>query len=160
MDFCSLSSNRIAEERKRLGLSQEEAGTACGVSREMWGKYERAKATMGSEVLSQFVLAGADPQYILTGQRQGNGIGEAAVHQAVLDAVDLLSLEKKVDAGQLAKAVVKLVVKTLPMTEQDLSLAPVNNTKFVVHGDVHGHQIHTASGGDFSVTIKKERGNK
>ncbi len=35
-----------------------------------------------------------------------------AVHQAVLDAVDLLSLEGKVDAQQLAKAVVKLCQRT------------------------------------------------
>lgn len=55
----------------------------------------------------------------LTGQRQGQGIGESAVHQAVLDAVDLLSLEKKIDAQQLAKAVVKLCNKTAaPATSQ------------------------------------------
>ena len=124
MDFRTLSSLRIVDERKRLGFNQEEAGAACGVRREMWWKYERAKATMGSEVLSQFVLAGADPQYILTGQRQGDGIGEAAVHQAVLDAINLLSLEKKVDADQLAKAVVKLVVRTLPQTAQNIAQAP------------------------------------
>lgn len=35
------------------------------------------------------------------------------MHQAVLDAVDLLSLEDKVDAAQLAKAVVKLVAKSI-----------------------------------------------
>lgn len=155
----NLLGRRILEERERLGLSQQEAANAAGVRREMWAKYE-AGAEPKAKVLAGMAEAGVDVQYVLTGKRQGQGIGEAAVHQAVLDAVDLLSLEKKVDAGQLAKAVVKLVVKTLPMTEQDLSQVPVNNTKFVVHGDVHGHQIHTASGGDFSVTIKKERGNK
>lgn len=35
-------------------------------------------------------------------------LDHSGVHQAVLDAVDLLSLGKKVDAEQLAKAVVKL----------------------------------------------------
>jgi hypothetical protein len=41
----------------------------CGVSREMWGKYERSKAAMGTEVLSRFTEAGADAVFILTGQR-------------------------------------------------------------------------------------------
>ena len=34
----------------------------------MWGRYERAKATPGGDVLLRFQLAGADVQYILTGQ--------------------------------------------------------------------------------------------
>lgn len=112
MDFSSLVAPRLVEERKRLSLNQEQAGDACNVSREMWGKYERGKAAMGTEVLAHFGMAGADTQYILTGNRQGQGIGESAVYQAVLDAVDLLSLEKKVDAQQLARAVVKLCAKS------------------------------------------------
>ncbi len=39
------------------------------------------------------------------------------MHQAVLDAVDLLSLEDKVNAAQLAKAVVKLIAKSVPDTQ-------------------------------------------
>jgi transcriptional regulator with XRE-family HTH domain len=66
-NFSSLSGARVAEERKRLSLSQAEAGSACGVSREMWGKYERGVATMGAEVLAAFVGCGADALYILTG---------------------------------------------------------------------------------------------
>jgi transcriptional regulator with XRE-family HTH domain len=69
MNFSSLSSSFILEERKRLGFSQAEAGGICGVSREMWGKYERGKAVMGTEVLSKFVLSGADAVYVLTGIR-------------------------------------------------------------------------------------------
>lgn len=113
MHSDNLFGRRILEERERLGLSQQEAANAAGVRREMWAKYE-AGAEPKAKVLAGMAAAGADVQYILTGKRQGQGIGEAAVHQAVLDAVDLLSLEKKVDAGQLAKAVVKLVVKTVP----------------------------------------------
>lgn len=116
MDFVSIAAPRIAEERQRLGLNQGAAGEACGVSREMWSKYERGKASLGGEVLFRFAAAGADVQFILTGQRQGHGIGESAVHQAVLDAVDLLSLEKKVDADQLARAVVKLAVRSVPVS--------------------------------------------
>lgn len=128
MDFSSLFSPRVAEERKRLGLSQEAAGQTCGVSREMWGKYERGKAVMGTEVLALFAVAGADVLYILTGQRQGQGIGESAVHRAVLDAVDLLSLGKKLDVEQLANAVVKLCARNSP--------PPITPSSQVFHGQV------------------------
>lgn len=59
----------LEEERKRLGLSQAEAGALCGVSREMWGKYERGIAVPGGDVLEAFAQAGADVLYILTGKR-------------------------------------------------------------------------------------------
>ncbi len=69
MNFNSLAAPRIKEERERLGLTQAEAGDRCGVSREIWGKYERGKAAPGGEVLFAFAQIGGDIQYILTGQR-------------------------------------------------------------------------------------------
>ncbi|GAA5784679.1 helix-turn-helix domain-containing protein [Chitiniphilus shinanonensis] len=111
MSFDAICAERMRDERKRLGLGQAEAGAAAGVSREMWSKYERGAAVPGGDALVGFALAGADIQYVLTGRRQGHGIGESAVEQAVLDAVDLLSLEKRVDARQLARAVTKLVAR-------------------------------------------------
>ena len=69
MNFSSLVAGRLADERKRLFSSQADAATACGVSREMWGKYERGVAGIGGEVLFLFAAAGADVNYILTGQR-------------------------------------------------------------------------------------------
>lgn len=52
-----------------MKLSQDAAATACNVSREMWGKYERGKAAMGGDVLLLFAKAGADMTYIFTGDR-------------------------------------------------------------------------------------------
>lgn len=71
MDFSSLVAPRLTEERKRIGLSQAEVAETCGISREMWGKYERGKAVLGSEVLFRFAAAGADIQYVVTGIRSG-----------------------------------------------------------------------------------------
>lgn len=67
MTFSSLSSARMQEERKRLGLKQAEVAAGCGVSREVWGRYERGVAAPGGEVLYAFANLGADVQYILTG---------------------------------------------------------------------------------------------
>lgn len=109
-----LIADRLREERERLALTQEVFADAAGAKRRTLIDWEKGVSSPTAVQLSALAKIGADVQYILTGKRQGQGIGEAAVHQAVLDAVDLLSLEKKVDAGQLAKAVVKLVAKTVP----------------------------------------------
>lgn len=83
MNFLSICSPRISEERKRLKLGQAEAGASCGVTREMWGKYERGIAVMGGDVLLEFAQAGADAQYILTGNRSSTAL--SADEQVLLD---------------------------------------------------------------------------
>ena len=66
MNLDSLFGERLKEERNRLNLNQAEAGKVAGVSREMWGKYERGAAP-GADVLTALAAAGADVMYILTG---------------------------------------------------------------------------------------------
>jgi transcriptional regulator with XRE-family HTH domain len=65
----------LKDERKRLGLSQAEAAEKCGVSREIWGKYERGLTMPGSEALYAFAHSGADIQYVFTGIRSGLALG-------------------------------------------------------------------------------------
>lgn len=119
---------------------------AVGISREMWAKYE-AGAEPGANALSLASAAGVDVVYILTGQRQGAGLGESAVHQAVLDAVDLLSLGKKVDGQQLAAAVLKLISRsappTSPMNQQSVMGGSAQQFNAPIHGGVAmGKIIH------------------
>jgi transcriptional regulator with XRE-family HTH domain len=60
---------RVLEERERLGKNQVEISALCGVSRNMWGKYENGKAAPGADVLFLFAAQGADVNYLMTGQR-------------------------------------------------------------------------------------------
>ncbi len=60
---------RFAEERKRLGKTQQELGSLCDTSREMIGRYEKGTSVPGGEVLSSFAIQGADVQYVLSGKR-------------------------------------------------------------------------------------------
>lgn len=62
--------DRLKIERERLGLSQSDAAEACGVRREMWGKYERGTATPGCSVLERFSAHGGDVLYVLVGRRE------------------------------------------------------------------------------------------
>jgi len=64
-----LVSARLREERKRLGLSQEEAAKALGVSVGSLYTYEKSRANPPISVLLPFADLGADVQYIITGER-------------------------------------------------------------------------------------------
>jgi transcriptional regulator with XRE-family HTH domain len=72
VNFSSRFGGRILEERQRLGLSQDALAALCGVSREMWGKYERGISVMGADVLYAFALSGGNALYALTGLRHEN----------------------------------------------------------------------------------------
>lgn len=97
-----------------MGLTQESCAESAGAKRRTLQDWERGLSSPTAVQLFALSTIGVDVQYVITGQRQQSGIGESAVHQAVLDAVDLLSLDDKIDAAQLAKAVVKLVAKSAP----------------------------------------------
>ncbi|WP_145964307.1 hypothetical protein [Chromobacterium phragmitis] len=130
---------RLKEELARLALKPVAAAKAIGEPdsqglRDVLGGRKRLSA----ELLAALATTGVDVAYVLTGQRQGQGIGESAVHQAVLDAVDLLSLEKKVDANQLAKAVVKLAAKAVAASIPEP--AP-KSAKISVGGNFHGQVL-------------------
>lgn len=84
MNNSSLIGVFLKDERKRLGLSQAEAAETCGVSREIWGKYERGLTMPGSEALYAFANFGADIQYVFTGIRSSLS----------LSAMEMLFLEK------------------------------------------------------------------
>ncbi|MCR3679658.1 MULTISPECIES: helix-turn-helix domain-containing protein [Citrobacter] len=71
MNFDSQCAIRLKNERKRLGFNQASIAELCGISREIWGKYERGAAVPGGNVLCSFALNGANVQFILTGQESG-----------------------------------------------------------------------------------------
>jgi transcriptional regulator with XRE-family HTH domain len=67
MENANYLPERLKNERIRAGWSQSEAAEKVGVSREMWGKYERGLSLPGVDVFSKFVDAGADMNYLVTG---------------------------------------------------------------------------------------------
>lgn len=90
VNFSSLSAERMKEERIRLGLKQASAADLCGVSREIWGRYERGASVPGGEVLFSFAQAGADIQFILTGAHAA----AAGASESVSAQIDVQRLER------------------------------------------------------------------
>lgn len=81
MENYSLFGNRLKEQRKKLGLKQSEAAEKCGVSREIWGKWERGENKPTSEKLFSFEKIGIDVQYVMHGVQ-----GAAPPEQLALSA--------------------------------------------------------------------------
>jgi transcriptional regulator with XRE-family HTH domain len=97
--------SRIAEERRDHKLSQQALAELCGVSREIWGRYERGLAMPGSEVLVHAAAAGIDVLYVLTGRRDVTRHASGAV-----DRPRLQSAIESVEEG-LTEAKRKLAVQ-------------------------------------------------
>jgi transcriptional regulator with XRE-family HTH domain len=69
--------DRIAEERKRLGLNQDEFADVAGVKRRAQSLYENGHRSPDSDYLTRIAAAGADIVYILTGERGPAAAGQA-----------------------------------------------------------------------------------
>jgi transcriptional regulator with XRE-family HTH domain len=138
--FMSLG-ERLRQERERLGLSQPKFAAIASTSKQTLFSWESGKTAPDGFQLAALRAAGVDISYVVAGEHQGSGLGEPAVHRAVLDAIDLLSLEKKVDAQQLAKAVVKLCAKSAPSPAlsqaQYSQVVNGNDGQVSQHGDIH-----------------------
>lgn len=134
MNFSQIGA-RLEDERKRIGFkTQKASGDACGVSREMWGKYERGTALPGGDVFLAFATAGADVQYILTGVRSSNALA----------ADEELLLERYRNSPQVIKSAALQVV-----------LTGQQGGGTVIHGNV-GQQIDAPTGGTFKVDMRKK----
>ena len=80
---------RLKEERKKLGLSQKNAGAAVGVSHVMWGKYERGSIP-GRDVANKLQSAGFDTGYIFTGVRADAHAAYAGAMEAYQSTHEIL----------------------------------------------------------------------
>lgn len=76
-----------------MGWSQAEAAEKCGVKRETWSRYESGLMSPGMEVLAALAAAGADVQYILTGESDVDPVLLALSKTERIKAVLDLALE-------------------------------------------------------------------
>jgi transcriptional regulator with XRE-family HTH domain len=64
--------DRIAEERLRLGKTQDQIADLCGVTRRTIGNIERENNDPGGKLLVSLAKIGFDSQYLLMGVRSIN----------------------------------------------------------------------------------------
>ncbi|MDW5416811.1 helix-turn-helix transcriptional regulator [Iodobacter sp. CM08] len=129
-------SERLKEERKRLGLSQEMAANALGISVDSLYGYEKNKTNPPVSVLLPFSDLGADVLYIVTGQRSSASLPEP--EQQLITAFRSASAE-----GQSAI----LTTATALSGAAPISKKPKSTTTQIFNGEV-GQNISGGFKGD------------
>lgn len=79
-------SDRLREERERLGLNQVEFGAVGGVKKLAQINYEKGERHPDSAYLAAIAAAGADVLYVLTGERSSAQPARDAAEQVLLDS--------------------------------------------------------------------------
>lgn len=77
MHFLDEVSSRIAEERKRFGLSQEIFGMELGVSKRTQAGYEGGASAPDAVYLIKAAQMGVDVEYVLFGRRSESHLSPA-----------------------------------------------------------------------------------
>lgn len=81
---------RLKEERKRLRMSQSEFGMIAGIRRLAQQQYEQEKSSPSITYLSKIMVAGADLDYLLFGQRSVTGINRDAMERIEHRAFEMM----------------------------------------------------------------------
>jgi transcriptional regulator with XRE-family HTH domain len=124
--------DRLKEERKRLGLNQDEFAALGGVKKGAQFNYENGSRTPDSDYLAAVAAAGVDVLYLLT--------GEYAISALPADEHELLTGYRKLDIRAKAR-VLGVVEGSVDPTSISPSRSVERNTQMVFHGKV-GQQVH------------------
>lgn len=106
-------SSRLRHERERLGMTQSALAEICGVSREVWGRYEQAKTMPGADVLLLFVKAGADPTFLL--RISDTGKETFSSHDL---SRDIKSSELLMSLANLSEESLEVIIKLIELLQQ------------------------------------------
>lgn len=121
---------RLAEERKRLGLSQDALATQLLVTRKTQVKYEAGVTFPDAKYLSMLEQLGADTHYIVTGAR--------LAHRLTVEEQALVAGFRKLDQGG-RDGLLRMVVGT--DKPQELAAVVVRgDVGQIVEGDAVFHQ--------------------
>lgn len=101
---------RLKAERERLELSQQDAASIVGVRREMWGKYERSQADPGASSIERFCAHGADPCFLMTGQKNVTMIRLGMIWMALQEVQSWQMREQRfIEPDKIADLVMTIV---------------------------------------------------
>jgi transcriptional regulator with XRE-family HTH domain len=104
---------RLKNERKRLGLSQQEFGAIGGVEANAQGKYENGERIPRSDYLAAVGQKGVDILYVITGERTPltvDALNEA--ERAIITHYRALNEEDQDAISQLATSLSECVADT------------------------------------------------
>lgn len=134
---------RLRSERERLGLSQEDMATRCGISRPTQYRYESGRASPDGGYINAAAAIGVNVQYVLIGA----GVVPVKLSAKETALIDLFRLSP----SSVQDAVIKLLKnqekkpkakprKTVPTAQESVSVTQnVQGEKNTVMGSVQGN---------------------
>lgn len=125
---------KLLEERKRLGLNQDQMAVVGGVAKRTYCNYEAGEREPMSGFFTAIAAAGADVQYILTGVRSANALAPD----------EQLLLERYRNSPQVIKSAALQVV-----------LTGQQGGGTVIHGNVGQENKGTFRNVNFNVDMSK-----
>lgn len=125
--------SRFREERRRLGLIQQEIADATGLSKRAMGTYERGVRSPDAELLMRLIDLGMDVYYVLTGKRVGTRLDLDPMQRSLLDDFERCTPEAQLElvkhAALMAKGVALPDSSTPARNPQAKSPAPSKQKK-------------------------------
>lgn len=101
---------RLQDERKRLGLNQDQAAALLGCSKRTQAAYEAGTSEAGMVYMSKAAAAGFDVLYIATGTRTPRPVeGLSVAEEKVLDNYRSLPEEDQASVRRLTDALAESV---------------------------------------------------
>ncbi len=108
--------SRFREERRRIGLLQQEVADATGLSMRAIGTYERGVRSPDAEVLIRLIDLGMDVYYVLTGERVGTRLDLDPMQRSLLDDFERCTPEAQLELVKHAALMAKGVAPTASST--------------------------------------------
>lgn len=113
---------RLVEERRRLGLNQDEFGVLGGVSKYSQLAYEKGSRKPDTEYLQALAAHGVDVAYLLTGRHMPSVSamtsrgqeGPGVIRELTPEQADLL--DNYMNANESGRAAVRIVLEALAQT--------------------------------------------
>lgn len=122
--------SRFREEREKLGKTQDQVATWCGVTRRTIYNIEEGDGTIGSDLLAKLVRIGFDVQYIFSGIRSANLFKVAEEHPEYAAKETKTATKKKMIDPDVFSGVLGGVDEYL--TEEGLKLSSEKKAELVM----------------------------
>ena len=100
---------RLKDERKALGWSQEEIAGKIGITKQTQGLYERSQRAPNAEYLAALAALGGDVMYVLTGQRTPSAQPLTVRESCMLENYRALAEEDKAAMQRMTSALAQSV---------------------------------------------------
>lgn len=126
--------DRLKEERKRLGLNQDDFAALGGVKKGAQFNYENGSRTPDSDYLAAIATAGVDVLYLLTGAHAASSL--AADESELLDSYRQMDVRGK--AGVLG------MIGGMRVPAPPATTAPAPHVE--IHGKIGQHVIGNITG--------------